>query len=106
MGSYPQIISKRTLNSKRRKTPLWMTQSSSKFCEYHYCDGDHHKNSTTSEVSRSTRYLKMALNNYTNKRIMEEKLQRCQETLQIYKKNSLDKKLMYLPAFSEMGEDS
>merc|ERR1712018_256236 len=37
---------------------------------------------------------------------MEEKLQRCPETILNYKKNSLNKKLMYLPALSQISEDN
>ena len=87
-----------------------MTQHSRKFCEYHYCDGNHQTTLTKSEESRSIKYLKMALNNSTNDRIMQEKLQRfrqkCQEKMLDYKENSMNKKLKYLPALSEINEEN
>ena len=88
-----------------------MTQNSGKFCEYHYCDGNHQRTLPKSIKSEeSIKYLRMALNNSTNNRIMQEKLKifrhKCQEKMMDCKKNSVNKKLKHLPELCEIREEN
>merc|ERR1711982_72027 len=58
-----------------------------KYCGYNYCDGNH-KRSFIRSNTNSQEYLKMALNNSTNNKLMTEKLQKCQETMLVFKKQT------------------
>ena len=88
-----------------------MNQNSKKFCEYHYCNGNHQRTLPKSIKSEeSIKYLKIALNNSTNNRIMQDKLKafrhKCQEKMISYKKNSVNKKLKHLPELCEISEEN
>ena len=84
-----------------------MTRSSKSYCEYHHCDGNHSSqiNLIKSDSTNSKKYLKMALNNTTNNRLMQEKLEKCQERMQKYKKQSC-KSSKRLPQLSEIKEET
>ena len=86
-----------------------MTRNSKSYCEYHHCDGNHtsQRNLMKSDSTNSKKYLIMALNNSTNNRLMEEKLEKCQEKMQKYKKQSVfGKTSKRLPQLSEIKEES
>ena len=84
-----------------------MTRNSKSYCEYHHCDGNHsgQGNLIKSDSTNSKKYLKMALNNTTNNRLMQEKLEKCQEKMLKYKKQSC-RSSKRLPQLSEIEEES
>ena len=61
-----------------------MTRNSKSYCEYHHCDGNHSSqgNLIKSDSTNSKKYLKMALNNTTNNRLMQEKLEKLIKTIE------------------------
>ena len=57
-----------------------MSQQSKQYCQYYYCDGNHQGLNKKKTSTKPGKYLKKALTNSTNKKIMQENTQRYQET--------------------------
>ena len=57
-----------------------MSQHSKQYCQYYYCDGNHQGLNQKKTNTKPGKYLKKALTNSTNMKIMQENTKRYQET--------------------------
>ena len=79
------------------------------YCAYNYCEGNHQRINNIIMKDNKTQnayYLKIALNNSKNKRIVQEKLLKCQEKVQITKnkRQYLNEHMNTLPKLNEIDK--
>ena len=77
------------------------------YCAYNYCEGNHQRINMKYCKTQNAYYLKIALHNSKNKRIVQEKLLKCQEKVKKstkFDRQSLNENINILPKLNEIDE--